>query len=176
MIKVLQNPFFILGAILLLLANSSSHPTNSGGYTGAPGDSVCSTCHSSANPNFTGQITIDGVPASISAGQLYQITVTVTNPGLNQNEAGFQIVALNASNTNAGNFTNPSAASSVKTSAGKKYFGHAPSVPFMGLSELTWTVDWTAPATGSGDITFYGGSVLANGNGSSSNDKFVTTE
>lgn len=46
----------------------------------------------------------------------------------------------------------------------------------MGLSELTWTVTWTAPATGSGDITFYGGSVLANGNGSSSNDKFVTTE
>ncbi|MBK8112538.1 MAG: T9SS type A sorting domain-containing protein [Saprospiraceae bacterium] len=176
MIKVLQNPFFILGAILLLLANSSSHPTNSGGYTGAPGDSVCSTCHSNSNPNFTGQISIDGVPASISAGQMYQITVTVTNPGLNQNEAGFQIVALNSTNTNAGNFTNPSAASSVKTSAGKKYFGHAPSVPFMGLSELTWTVTWTAPATGSGDITFYGGSVLANGNGSSSNDKFVTTE
>ncbi|MBP6397954.1 MAG: hypothetical protein KA340_08740, partial [Saprospiraceae bacterium] len=176
MIKVLQNPFFILGAILLLLANSSSHPTNSGGYTGAPGDSVCSTCHSNSNPNFTGEISINGVPSSISAGQLYQITVTVTNPGLNQNEAGFQIVALNSTNTNAGNFTNPSAASSVKTSAGKKYFGHAPSVPFMGLSELTWTVDWTAPATGSGEITFYGGSVLANGNNSSSNDRFVTTE
>lgn len=176
MLKILQNPFFILGAILLLLANSSSHPTNSGGYTGAPGDGVCSSCHSSTNPSFTGSIAIDGVPASITAGQLYQITVTVTNPGLNQNEAGFQIVALNSSNTNAGNFTNPSAASSVKTSAGKKYFGHAPSVPFMGLPELTWTVDWTAPASGSGEITFYGGSILANGNNSSSNDKFVTTE
>lgn len=174
MLKVIKNPFFVIGLILLLLANSSSHPTNNGGYTGAPGDGVCSQCHSGGS--FTGEINIDGVPASITAGNAYQITVTVTNPNLNITEAGFQIVALNSSNTNAGGFTNPSAGSSVKTSAAKKYFGHAPSIPFSGLGELTWTVTWTAPTSGSGDITFYGGSVLANGNGSSSNDKFVNTQ
>ena len=174
MLRVIKNPFFVIGAILFLLANSSSHPTNSGGYTGAPGDGVCSQCHSGGS--FTGDINIDGVPASITAGDAYQLTVTVTNPNLNILEAGFQIVALNSSNTNAGNFTSPSTGSSVKTSAAKKYWGHAPSIPFNGLGELTWTVTWTAPATGSGDITFYGGSVLANGNGSSSNDKFITTQ
>lgn len=174
MLKFLKNPFVVLGAVLLLLANSSSHPTNNGGYTGAPGDGVCSQCHSGGS--FTGEINIDGVPATITAGNTYQITVTVTNPNLNINEAGFQIVALTSSNTNAGNFTSPSAGSSVKTSATKKYWGHAPSIPFSGLGELTWTATWTAPATGSGDITFYGGAVLANGNNSSSLDKFVQTQ
>lgn len=173
--KVLKHPLFFIGFALFLLANSSSHPTSNGGYTGAPGDGVCSQCHGGNNPSFNGTISIDGVPSTIMTGQTYQITVTVSNPNGNANEAGFQIVALTSSNTNAGNMTNPSASSVVKTSATKKYFGHSPSVPFTGSNDLTWTVDWTAPASGTGDITFYGGAILANGTGSSSGDKFVTT-
>ncbi|MBK8700093.1 MAG: hypothetical protein IPN29_11415 [Saprospiraceae bacterium] len=176
MVSLVKNPYLVLVAVLLLIASSSSHPTSNGGYTGAPGDGVCAQCHSGTNPALDGEITIDGVPATITAGQLYNVTVTVSNPNLAANRAGFQIVALNNSNTNAGNFTNPSVASSIKTSAGKKYFGHAPAVPFSGNTMLTWTVDWTAPASGSGLITFYGGSVIANGNSGSSGDRFVITQ
>ncbi len=172
--KVLKHPLFVICMAIFLLANSSSHPTNNGGYTGAPGDGVCAQCHGGSNPSFNGNITIDGVPTTITAGQIYQITVTVSNPNGNANRAGFQMVALTSTNTNAGDMTNPSAASVVKTSATKKYFGHSPAVPFTGSNDITWTVDWTAPSSGTGDITFYGGAILGNGS-NSSGDKFITT-
>ncbi len=171
--KIAKNPLFFIGVAILLLANSGSHPTSNGGYTGAPGDNVCTSCHN-GNPNYTGGISIDGVPSTIVASQVYQITVTVSNPNLLANRAGFQITALNTSNAKAGNMANPSSSASLKTSAAKQYFGHAPAVPFSGNPNLTWTVDWTAPASGTGYITFYGATILGNGSGENG-DKFYTT-
>jgi hypothetical protein len=170
--KILKHPFFVLIFFVFLLANSSSHPTGGGGYTGAPGDGFCTQCHS-GNPNFNGGITIDGVPATIMTGETYQITVTVENPNGLASRAGFQILALNASNTNAGAMANASTSSSIKTVGTKKYFGHSPAVSFAG-APLTWTVDWTAPSTGTGNITFYGTSILGNGSGTGG-DKMVVT-
>ena len=38
-------------------------------------------------------------------------------------------------------------------------------------STKTWTVEWTAPSAGTGDVSFYAVAVLANGNGANSGDK-----
>jgi large repetitive protein len=168
----------LLCALILGLANSSSHPTaGNSGYTGAPGDSVCSSCHSGSNPNFNGEINISGLPATILTSTSYTVTITISNPNGNAARAGFQMLALTGSNTNAGSMSNASSGTQIKTVSGKNYFGHSPASNFSGSQNLSFTVNWTSPATvGSNPvISFYASSVLANGNGSTSGDKMVLT-
>ena len=168
----LQLLAFSILAGLTLLSNSGLHPiTGTGGYTGAPGDSLCSSCHTGSNPNLNGEISISGLPATIMPSTTYPLTITVTNPNSNATRAGFQIVALNASNNNAGTFSNNSANSQLRVSGGKTYLGHSPAVNFGSGTEISWTVDWTSPASGSGNITVYGSTVIANGNGANSGDR-----
>lgn len=174
MIKLLKNPYVIFIGILVLLASSGSHPTNNGGFTGAPGDSVCAQCHSGNNGSFVGDVIIDGVPATIEAGQTYPLTVILENTNTNISRGGFQITALTESNSKAGDFSSPGPSSSIKTSSGRQYFGHAPAVQFNGANQISWTVNWKAPLTGSGEITFYGAAIQGNGSGSSG-DRMVLT-
>ena len=168
----------LLCALILGLANSSSHPTaGNSGYTGAPGDSVCSSCHSGNNPNFNGEINISGLPETILTSTTYTVTITISNPNGNAARAGFQMLALTGSNTNAGSMSSASAGSQIKTVGGKNYLGHSPASNFNGNQNLSFTVNWTSPATvGSNPvISFYASSVLANGNGSTSGDRTVFT-
>ena len=172
--------FLIVASMLLFLANSGSHPvTGTAGYTGAPGDSVCSTCHTGTNSNLDGQVTIDGLPTEIVTGDTYTLSVTITNPNGNANEAGFQLLALTGSNTNAGSMTAIDVnTTEVKTVSGQKqYFGHSPAQTFPGSNTLSFDVDWTAPSTvGSNPIIkFYAVAVIANGNNQNSQDRVVTT-
>lgn len=51
---------------------------------------------------MNGNITLSGLPATIITGESYTITVTITNPNGNAARAGFQMVALTGTNTNAG--------------------------------------------------------------------------
>ena len=112
-------------------------------------------CHSGGS--FTGDINIDGVPASINAGDAYQLTVTVTNQ-ISIFQSGFQIVALNSSNEMQ------TTSQPFHRFIGKKHQllkipgSYAFHFPFNGLGELTWTVTWTSPATGSGGLLWRIGS------------------
>lgn len=179
--KVRKNTlvFISICALIIGLANSGLHPVSgSSGYTGAPGDSTCAECHSGGNSNLNGEILIDGLPSTIITGETYTIFVTVTNPNGNALRGGFQLVALNGTNGNAGSMANNSADTQIRTvSGGKRYFGHAPAPSFPGSNTLSFNVDWTAPSTTGSNpvIKFYASAVIANGNGSSSNDRVVLT-
>lgn len=166
-------------SLIVGLASSGSHPvTGTSGYTGAPGDSACSSCHGGSNSNFDGEVTINGLPSTIITGETYTLTVTVSNPNGNASEAGFQMLALTGTNTNAGSMVTSEPFALVKTVSGnKKYFGHAPAQIFPTSNELSFDVDWTAPlTTGTNPIVkFYASAVIANGNNSSSLDKVVFT-
>ena len=163
---------FSVFGLLILLANSSLHPiSGTGGYTAAPGDSLCSACHTGNNTALNGEIEISGLPSTIMQGTTYPLTITVTNPNGNAVRAGFQIVALNANNTNSGTFSNNSPNSQLRNAGGKTYLGHSPSVSFGAGTQISWTVNWTAPTSGSGNITIYGATVIANGNGANTGDR-----
>ena len=168
-------------AMIFGLANAGQHPVSSNsGYTGAPGDSVCSTCHSGGNSSLDGDITISGLPATIMTGSTYNITVTVSNPNGNAVKAGFQLLALNGLNGNAGNLANnmPLSNTSIRmVSGGKKYFGHLNAQDFPASNTLEYTVDWTAPPTTGTNpvIKFYAAAVVANGNNNNGQDLVVTT-
>ncbi len=167
---------FLLLSAFIFLSNSGSQPTNgAGGYTGAPGDGYCGNCHNGSNPNLDGEITITGLPNMVTGGQSYSLTVTITNPNGNASRAGFQIVALDESNANAGEFLNGTGNSIVKTANSKEYFGHQPSTNFPGSNTITFDVDWVPDNSIPADeeITFYGVAVIANGGNGNSNDRVV---
>ena len=164
-------------SIIVLGAFSGQHPTTGGGgYTNAPGDNACFSCHGGTNPNITGSVEITGLPATIMPNTTYTITVTTNRNNATPTRAGFQMVALNQSNQNAGSFSNNSSGSSILNAGGKQYFGHNPATNFGSNNSVSWQVTWTSPNGSAGQqVTFYGISVLANGNGSSSGDRVVTT-
>lgn len=179
---VVNKKFLIFGSIMAIvfgLSNSGLHPLVSGsGFTGAPTDSACSQCHTGTNSNLDGTVTIDGLPATIDAGETYSLTVTVTNPNGNAVKGGFQMLVLNGTNGNAGTFGSAPANTTILTgNSSRKYFGHSPAQNFPASNELSFTIDWTAPTTvGSNPvIKFYASAVIANGANGNQNDRVVLT-
>ncbi|MCC6816645.1 MAG: T9SS type A sorting domain-containing protein [Saprospiraceae bacterium] len=160
-------PVFVLLASIILLANSGNPPN---GNTGAPGDGVCSNCHSGNPGGLDGSITIAGLPSNINTNTKYTLTVTVENL-TTAAKGGCQIVALDQNNNNIGTFSNPGTSSTLQTSGGRTYFEHNPAKSFAGPGSVSYTVDWTSPTNAAGQtVTIYGACILANGNSSSSND------
>lgn len=165
---------FSLFAVILLLANSSNPPN---GRTAAPGDGNCTNCHSANSASLDGDISISGLPSTIVGNTTYPITVTLTNPNGNAVRGGFQWVALDGTNTNTGTMSNPSTGTTLTTALGRTYHEHNPAMNFPASNTITWTTDWTAPAGPDGEnITFYVGSIIANGSGTSGDRaRFSTT-
>ncbi len=155
----------------------SNNPPN--GFTGAPPTfNTCASsmggCHSGGN--FNGSISIAGLPGSIMPNTTYNLMVTVMFGSGNPMRGGFQMVALDQNNANAGTLSNPGPSSTISTSGGRTYFEHNPAQFFGGNTSVSYTVDWTAPAGPSGTtITMYAAGNVANGNGSTSGDQIVTT-
>lgn len=167
---------FSIFATLILFAFSGSHPTTgSGGYTGAPNDNVCTTCHTPGG-SLDGTIEITGLPGTVTANTTYPLTVTVTNTAGSAVRAGFQMVSLKTNLANGGTFSVPVSENnaSVKMVSGKSYVGHEPSKNFS-ANVASFDVEWTAPASATGDITLYAAAIIANGADGNSNDKFVAT-
>lgn len=170
---------FLILIMIVGLANSGMQPVSSGsGYTGAPGDSHCASCHTGTNNAIDGNIVISGLPDTINTNTTYKITVTVSNPNSMAKKAGFQLLALTGTNTNAGSMTNNSTGSDLRTVfGGKTYFGHAPADTFPASRTLTYTVDWTSPSAQGINpvIKFYSAGLIANGDNSTSGDKVVAS-
>ncbi|MFT4534342.1 MAG: hypothetical protein ACI9P5_001700 [Saprospiraceae bacterium] len=167
---------FTIFAAVILFAFSGSHPTSStGGYTGAPNDNVCTTCHTPGG-SLDGTIEISGLPSTVTPNDTYPLTVTITNTAGSAVRAGFQMVSLKANLANGGTFSVPATETNeqVKTAAGKSYIGHQPAKNFS-ANIVTYNVNWTAPASATGNITVYGASMIGNGANGNSNDKFVAT-
>lgn len=86
---------------------------------------------------------------------------------------GFQMIGLDNTNAQAGNFAVTNAANtSLLTlgSSGKSYIGHK-----AASTVKTWTFNWTAPSSNVGDISFYAIANVANGNGNRTGDNIYTS-
>ena len=173
--KIKINSAYLLFAVAIIgymsIARSSNPPN---GRTGAPGDGLCLDCHS-GGAGLDGEVTITGIPTSIMPSTTYRVTVTTTNPNGQASRAGFQMVALDNSNLNAGTLSNPGASSDTEDSGGRTYFEHRPAVFFPASNSVSWEADWESPAGPGGEtITFYSAAIIGNGSGAGS-DRTVTT-
>lgn len=165
----------LIFTIIISLGNFNNPPN---GRTGAPGDGICTNCHTPGNPNgYTGDVSVSGLPAQTMAGQQYSLTVTVSNPDMTAVRGGFQMVALDESNQNAGTLSNAGPSSTITPSGGRSYHEHNPGKNFGGNPSISWTVDWTAPAVqGMETVTFYAAGNITNGNFNTSGDFVVSSQ
>ena len=152
------------------------------GATGSPGETTCNTsqCHVGNPVNAAGgSITID-VPSMPNweyiPGQTYPVSVTVSRQ--NVSLFGFGFEALRSTGANGGTLAvmnsdtqlkSAVVSGNIRTNVVHTLNGGASS----GLH--TFTFNWTAPASGTGNITFYAAGNAANNNGSASGDFIYTT-
>lgn len=174
----IKNIYKIAGILILyiVLQGRSAGPgtVDSLQVTGAPGSTgnagTCGNtgCHTqgSFNPSLSMSLFDNGnLVAKYEPGKTY--TLRLTNSPIQGIPAGygFQAVALNSSNQQAGDWGAPGAGRQVVTLGGRKYIEH--STPAAnGVIELPWI----APASGTGTVTFYAASLASNLNGSISGD------
>lgn len=143
-----------------LIGNTGGAPA---GYTNAPGESDCTSCHSGTlqisgtnynNISLTGDFTGGGyIPDST-----YTITLTYTHTG--KRKFGYQLTCLDGQDKMAGSFTlvsgnNKSRINSASILGGNRSYLNQTSAGTSGTGSITWEFKWTAPATNKGDVTFY---------------------
>lgn len=152
--------------------NSGGAPT---GHSGAPGEGTCLSCHggSALNPAsavrtliFNGSVAV----TSYVPGQTYTAVYSVVNP--TTTVFGFQMIAKSSTGANVGSFITTNAAQ-TQINAGylqQTFAGRlAPSA-----GSKSWSFSWTAPAAGTGSVTFYAATNVANGDGGTGGDQIYT--
>ena len=145
-------PILVIAALLLTAFGDGGTNTDysSGapsGYTGSPGDGHnCTTCHGGSATTLAGIITTDIPTQGYTPGLDYTITVTLTGSG----KKGFEVSPQTISGALVGTLT---AGTGSKLVGSGKYCTHS---IYVAGSSATWNFTWTAPVSGTGDVTFYG--------------------
>ena len=148
--------------------NSSGAPA---GYSGDPagGNKNCTNCHSGPDAQSQADwITSDIPETGYIPGTTYTLTANASGDEINR--FGFQISPQRDDGTILGTLVNSS--DETKLVSGTDYVTHNSSGN-AGTNAKSWTFDWIAPETGSGDVIFYGAFNLADNNGGSSGDQIV---
>ena len=141
----------LLGGIPLTQGNSAGIYQQSGG---------CS-CHSqSGTPVAT--VAITGLPAQYTAGASSTLTITVSN-GITGSKGGFSLeVDKGTLSAGMGFAVNVNSAQDSATHS------------ITGSNQRSWSVDWTAPATGSGIATVSVAGLTADGSSGNTGDRWAT--
>lgn len=152
---------------IITINPQTGHSTSTGapaGNTGA-GETTCAQagCHGGTAGTVANAITSDVPAGGYVSGTTYNITVTSTETG--RPRFGFQARA------SAGTLV---ASSTTQLVGGGAYVTHR-SASTAGTDSKSWTFTWTAPAVGTGDVTFNAAVMAANGNGSADPGDLVKT-
>lgn len=158
----------------------SNNPPNA--RTGAPGENTCTGCHSTFGLNSgPGSVTIPDLPATYMPGETYTLTVMVDQ--VSQQRWGFELSPRTDDNTQGGTLgLTQSQWTQISNSGGVQFLKQNSTGTFSGQPDgAAWQFEWTAPAEGSGAITFYAAGNAANGNNNTSgdyiyNDSFLIEE
>lgn len=163
--------FILIGSIY---NNAFTDPNGSpNARTGSPGDggNTCaiSGCHTGFAVQTRANIISSNIPAEgYTPGQRYTITAQTQS---SRNKFGFQISPQSLSGTKLGTMIITNASETKLTGSGK-YITHTNTATGVNGVKV-WSFDWTAPAAGTGEVTFYGCFNYANGNGGSSGDSII---
>ncbi len=172
--KNLFTTFLFIGGLLVyivLLGNRGGAPA---GRTGAPEDATCASagCHNTTvnSGSATINLGINDSATTYLPGATHKISISITDA---QNIArnGFEIVALDAQNSNIGEWVLSGDETRERSFGGRRYITQTNA----GSANSAWEIDWKAPDSDVGDITFYLAYNDANNNGSTSGDDIYTT-
>jgi len=155
-----------------------AHSAGIAGKTGAYSEGNCTSCHNSYTVNSgSGSVAITSTPSlagGYTPGTKYTVTVTVSQTGLSL--FGFDFEALTNSTTNGGTISLISTSTDVQTMTSSSRLDATHTGTGNNTSNShAFSFYWTAPAAGSGTVTFYTSGLAANNNGSASGDYCYTT-
>jgi len=138
-----------IASLLVLTSFVAFYPTGAPpAKTGSPGDgSNCTECHGGTATSVTGWITSNIPSGGYTPGQTYQITAT--NQLTGSGKFGFEVSPQNAAGTLLGTLA---AGTNSQLVGSNKYVTHTNA----NTTVSSWTFNWTAPAAGTGTVTFYG--------------------
>lgn len=132
-----------------------------GGYTGSPMDGQnCTMCHTSFVAQMVTNLITTNIPQEgYEPGRQYQITVAGSHTGAAT--MGFELTA-ESGNSKVGSFSASSTAMQlVNNNSAVTHVGNAINTT---NGSRSWTVNWTAPENGVGDVTFYAAVNAGDGN------------
>lgn len=141
-------------SVILIFANFINYDGGSpAGYTNSPSDAKnCTQCHGGSATTATGILSSNIPVAGYTPGTSYTITVTLAGSG----KKGFEVSPQNTSGTLLGTLT----AGSGTTIKSTKYITQSSGVS---TNPAVWNFTWTAPAAGTGAVTFYGAFAITSG-------------
>lgn len=174
MILMKKSSLLVVTAFLLaptLALAFSGGPPN--GRTGAPGESNCTACHNSFPVNSgVGSLTVTDL-SNWQPGQQYDVTVTLADPDASR--WGFEFTILDGAGDSVGALATVDGNTQTSTSGSRVYAKQTSVGTQTGTTDqASWTVRWTAPAVGTGNVTLYMAGNAANGNSSTSGDHIYT--
>jgi len=150
---------------LVFYSFSSGSP---GGKTGSPGDGDnCTACHTGTPQNVGSWISSDIPEGGYVPGETYTITAKGMHEGVVK--FGFELTAENAAGSKKGTFAVTDAAR-TQLSGGGNSVTHTSGGNTPAGDTASWSMDWTAPASGSGQMRFYAAFNAANGSGNTEGD------
>ncbi len=173
--RFLLRSTFLIG--LGLIVSSSALFFGNGapiGKTGSTGDNgnTCTGCHQNGPAATDQSITIEIVDmdSTVIGGQTYEIKVSANGPG--HQKIGFEsTVESNADHSKIGTFGTMGSNMQIKNNF---YATHIGTGTTTMNGETSWSYQWTAPTSFSGDATIYVASLFSNNDGENTNDVTVT--
>lgn len=163
----------VSGAFYPAASNDTGAPI---GNTGSPADNhTCarSGCHPGTATFIADLITSDVPLTGYVPGTTYTITASVSDPAINK--FGFQISPQSVSGTQLGTLSITDVTNTKFAVPGTKYVTHTLTGTTATNHTCTWSFGWTAPAVGTGDVTFYGAFNFSNSNGQTTGDVIHTS-
>jgi hypothetical protein len=148
------------------------------GFSGGFGEDSCRACHFYAELNLApGRLAIANVPERFVAGERYQLTITLTRPGMKL--AGFQLSARFKDKGGQAGVLAAAAGeekrvridvdSNVQYANQRREGGTA-----VAADTINWLVSWTAPTT-TAPVVFHVAANAADGDESTRGDYIYTT-
>lgn len=150
-----------------LFSNSNGAPINS---TGAPGENTCakSGCHTgTAVVDTPGWVNVLVPLAGFKPDSTYTVDLQVSETGIS--EFGFQITAEDVSGNKVGSWTAGAGAQVL----GSDWVTHTS--PATTNDNASWNLEWQAPSSFVGDVTFYAAFNATNDNNLSTGDHIYTS-
>ena len=164
---ILQNKTKLFATTVCFLSISIA---NSGGPSGnyannAPSYNNCTSCHSGAINTGNGAVEILGLPTDgYVPGESYSLTISVS--GTHSRGYGFQM-ASQTGNDNAGTFSLGSSSENVELNGNR--IQHS-----TRTISGEWIVEWLAPSSDVGDVTFSISGMATGGNSGNGGDDVYT--
>ncbi|MEZ5174414.1 MAG: choice-of-anchor V domain-containing protein [Bacteroidia bacterium] len=173
--KILYLTLILISSGVMFLPKDEVYSHASGapaGYTGSPlefSGRTCGTgggCHGGGVTDMAGWITSDIPDCGYTPGQTYNISVFVTSPG--RIKFGFSCSPQHSNGNTAGTLI---AGTGMQLNGSNRYITHTSAGTAQnGTNSRTWTFQWTAPAAGSGNVTFYSAMNATNSSNTNSGD------